>query len=111
MKNLAFKIGILIFMILFSWNIQAQETMVLNPNDNQCVVRAYPRMGGVRGNMNKVVISIDNGQKYYYEYNWKTKTGYQGQKISWEKDVMQIAYDACKYGKSLESLGFNKLNN
>lgn len=110
MKNLAFKIGILLFMNLFSWNIQAQ-TMVLNPNDTQCVIREHSNLGGVRGNTKKVVISIDNGQKYYYEYDWKTKTGYNGQKISWEKDVMQIAYDACKYGRSLESLGFKRYGN
>lgn len=98
------------FLCLFGF-VKAQQAMILNPNDSQCVVKAYTQLGGLRGNIKTVVVSIDDGKKYYYEYNWKTRTGYNGQKISWEKDVMQIAYDACKNGRSLENVGFKSYEN
>ncbi|MCS6822198.1 MAG: hypothetical protein NZ551_10060 [Microscillaceae bacterium] len=94
-----------LFLLIFQ-PTQAQEAMVLNPNDTKCVVRAYTKMGGVRGDIKTVVISVDNGQKYRYEYNYKKQRGYNGVKCNWEGDVMKIAKEACQKGQSLESHGF-----
>lgn len=78
--------------------------MQYNPNDKECVISCYPQ--SVRGNIATVKIIVDGKKKYYYEYNWKTRTGKNGEKCSWERDVMEIAYKACKNGTNLEKVGF-----
>lgn len=97
-----------LFGLLILSNVKAQGVMVLNPDDSRCVVRCYSLEGGVMGKYKKVVISVDNGPKYEYEYNYKTQTGYNGEKCSWEGDVMQLAKEACRKGISLESIGFRR---
>jgi hypothetical protein len=99
MKNL-----LAVLLCFVGFNMYGQSMMVYNPNDSRCVIKAYYQ--SVMGNIATVKSTVDDQQRYYYEYNWKTKTGYKGAKVSWEKDVMQIAYDACKKGISLESVGF-----
>ncbi len=109
MKQKLFKTFILgLFLFWGTETLKAQSMMVLNPDDKECVIRCYKQ--SVMGNMATVKITVDNQKKYYYEYNWKNKTGYLGEKVSWERDVMQIAYNACKNGVPLEKVGFKPMN-
>ncbi|GIV44213.1 MAG: hypothetical protein KatS3mg035_1336 [Bacteroidia bacterium] len=99
MKNL-----LAVLLCFVGFNMYGQSMMVYNPNDSKCVIKAYSQ--SVSGSIATVKITVDNQKRYYYEYNWKTKTGYKGTRVTWEKDVMEIACEACKKGIPLESIGF-----